>query len=380
MNAPLKSLLDFVNRIYEAALEAAGWPKIVEELCVVMDAPKAKLFTPLLAPEKGGLALCVGIPEAANQLWATRYMQHDVWVQAGFAKGLIREGNTVLDSDLVPVEEFERSKIYREHLRLFDIGRLCSAIVFDGSSPDLHATFISVVRGLHQPFSLAEREKMQLLVPHFSRALGLMYRLRDADLKAATSLATLDRLPSGVILINRAGRISYSNTEAQRVLKERDGLTEINGRLAIQGAARMQWERILQSILDPTMAHAPHFSDAVLVKRKSGNRPLRLQAAPLAINSTLPSDAIGILFINDPERRDRLDTHLLRDLYGATPAEIRLAEQLWAGHNLLGAAQRLKISSSTARTHLASLFGKTGTNRQAELLRALMSLQRRVRD
>jgi hypothetical protein len=176
-------------------------------------------------------------------------MQHDVWVQAGFAKGLIREGNTVLDSDLVPVEEFEKSKIYREHLRLFDIGRLCSGIVFDGSSPDLTATFVSVVRGIRKPFSLAEREKMQMLVPHLSRGLGLMYRLRDADLKAAASLATLDRLASGAILIDRSGRICYGNSEALRVLAAKDGVADVGGVFAVHGVGRMQWQTVFRSIL-----------------------------------------------------------------------------------------------------------------------------------
>jgi DNA-binding CsgD family transcriptional regulator len=368
-------LLQTVNLIYEAALDAGLWPKVVESLCEVMDAPKAKLFTPLLPAEKGGLSLCVGIPEAANQLWSTHYMQHDVWVQAGFAKGLIRQGNIVLDSDLVPAEEFEQSKIYREHLRLFDIGRLCSGIVFDGSAADLTATFVSVVRGLRRPFATAERKKMEILVPHLSRALGLMYRLRDAELKVATSLATLDRLPSGVILIDRVSRIVYSNREASTLVASREGLTDINGFLGVHDSVLPKWQALLKSLIEPVSAEVPHFSEAVLVPRP-GKKPLILQAAPIAGHSAFPRQAVGIVFLVDVDKKTYLDRHVAADLYGATPAELNLAEHLCGGDTVSHAAAKLSISEATARTQLASLFAKTGTHRQADLIRALMSLQR----
>ena len=372
-SSPFVKLL---NLIYEAALDAAVWPKVVESLCEVMEAPKAKLFTPLLAPEKGGMALCVGIPEAANQLWATHYMEHDVWVQAGFAKGLIREGNTVLDSDLVPAEEFEKSKIYREHLRLFDIGRLCSGIVFDGSNPTLVATFVSVVRGLRQPFTLVERKRMEMLVPHLSRSLGLMYRLRDADLKAAASLATLERLPSGIVLVDRDGRICYANVEASTLLAARDGVADVGGVFSVTTEGHQQWQAVLKSLIDPIVAEVPHFSEAVVVSRSSCKRPLVLQAAPIATCAGFPSDVVGILFIGDPERPLELNQQLARELYGVTAAELRLAEHLCAGQTVGEAAQQLRISEATVRTQLSALFQKTGTHRQADLLRALSSIQR----
>jgi DNA-binding CsgD family transcriptional regulator len=47
---------------------------------------------------------------------------------------------------------------------------------------------------------------------------------------------------------------------------------------------------------------------------------------------------------------------------------------------LQAAADRLGISLATARTHLAHVFDKTGTRRQAELVRLLLRSQPAIRE
>jgi DNA-binding CsgD family transcriptional regulator len=64
---------------------------------------------------------------------------------------------------------------------------------------------------------------------------------------------------------------------------------------------------------------------------------------------------------------------LLRDWYGLTPAEARVAVLLASGLSLDAIAERLGIGANTALTHLKSIFGKTDTRRQGELIRLLLS-------
>jgi DNA-binding CsgD family transcriptional regulator len=56
-----------------------------------------------------------------------------------------------------------------------------------------------------------------------------------------------------------------------------------------------------------------------------------------------------------------------------TPAEAGFAIEILSGDGIQAAADRLSISRSTARTHLSRIFDKTGTRRQAELVRVLIS-------
>jgi len=54
--------------------------------------------------------------------------------------------------------------------------------------------------------------------------------------------------------------------------------------------------------------------------------------------------------------------------FGLRPAEARLVAHLITGASLRSCAQALGIKYETARSYLKSVFEKTGTHRQAELV------------
>jgi DNA-binding CsgD family transcriptional regulator len=63
----------------------------------------------------------------------------------------------------------------------------------------------------------------------------------------------------------------------------------------------------------------------------------------------------------------------LQEVYGLTPAEARLLRALVQGEQLSAYAARAGVRISTAKTHLQSLFSKTGEKRQADLIRKALS-------
>ena len=58
-------------------------------------------------------------------------------------------------------------------------------------------------------------------------------------------------------------------------------------------------------------------------------------------------------------------------LFNLTPAEGRLAAGIATGQDLDAYAQKARVGKSTVRSHLKSIFHKTGTRRQQELVRLL---------
>jgi DNA-binding CsgD family transcriptional regulator len=67
---------------------------------------------------------------------------------------------------------------------------------------------------------------------------------------------------------------------------------------------------------------------------------------------------------------------LLRRQYKLTPAEAGFALEISKGQGRKAAAARRGITDSTARCHLSSIFGKTGTQRQAQLVRLILQAAR----
>jgi DNA-binding CsgD family transcriptional regulator len=78
-----------------------------------------------------------------------------------------------------------------------------------------------------------------------------------------------------------------------------------------------------------------------------------------------------MLLLFDPDRSILASTELVASDLGLSVREAELAVLLVNGCDVTGVAQRLHISIHTARTHLKSIFSKTGIRSQAELVRRI---------
>ena len=83
----------------------------------------------------------------------------------------------------------------------------------------------------------------------------------------------------------------------------------------------------------------------------------------------------AILFITDPETTADVRRQRLGEDFGLTPAEAAVAAEVVKADGLQAVSGRLGISLETVRTHLAHVFDKTCTRRQAELIRLLLLSQ-----
>ena len=102
--------------------------------------------------------------------------------------------------------------------------------------------------------------------------------------------------------------------------------------------------------------------------------PLSITVAPVRLESVamLGAAPAVIVCVTDTETGLRLPEQQLRDIFGLTRAEARLALALFEGLSLAEAAEALIISRFTAQNHLARIFEKTGVNRQATFDQAIM--------
>lgn len=64
----------------------------------------------------------------------------------------------------------------------------------------------------------------------------------------------------------------------------------------------------------------------------------------------------------------------LSALFDLTAAEAKVFSLIAAGKSVAQAARALDVQPSTAKTHLLRIFSKTGTHRQADLIRLSGSL------
>jgi DNA-binding CsgD family transcriptional regulator len=192
-----------------------------------------------------------------------------------------------------------------------------------------------------------------------------MHQTLHLHVEAEMGTAALNNQDLAVLIVDRDGEMRFANTSAEAILRRGDGLTMVRGRLTATSA-----EMALSGLLAGAVER--HHGGAMAVSRPFGHQPYHVLVAPLAPQSAL----VGawqrpLVLISDPERRTPLSADLLAQLFRFTAAESRLAMALLAGAEPAEYATANGVSLATVRTQLRALLAKTGTRRQAELVRLL---------
>ena len=89
-------------------------------------------------------------------------------------------------------------------------------------------------------------------------------------------------------------------------------------------------------------------------------------------HSVFHSGPAVIVCVTDLDAKVSLPAQTLRDLFGLSGGEARVALALFDGLDPREAAERLGLSVYTVRGHLIRIFEKTGARGQVELARLMM--------
>jgi len=376
-----------IDAIYEASLRPSAWPEAVACISGLLDAPFANLVTPTTPLDTGGFAFPFGVEERFLRLYATKYQEQDVWAIGAAKRGLVQSGRVYLGAEVIGFDELERTEFYRDFLEKIGIWDSCIGVVFDGLSSSEPMTACSLFRSRREPrFTEESRHVHRLVVSHVSRSLGTMFRLRGTELALASTFAALDAVQSGIVLFGERGNVLHVNQTALSILERHDGLSlragnplsdEVGWLSASHASDDKAVRCAIASALAAKAGNVDHFSRGVSIRRPSGARGYVFQVSTLPPANEFSAGhrvARAIGFLNDPEVIRQPSEQLLRSTYGLTHSEIQLAGILVKGTGLVEAARVLHVSQNTAKTQLQSIFQKTNTSRQAQLVRLLLSL------
>jgi DNA-binding CsgD family transcriptional regulator len=186
----------------------------------------------------------------------------------------------------------------------------------------------------------------------------------------------LDSLEHAVFGLSREGRIILSNRRAEAILQAGDAIRLSNGILT---SIFPEQNRHLQAALTEAVAAGAGMGispgTSLLLDRKSRESSLRITVTPFI--SPLPGSSAqlaALVFVSDSASRPQSRGAALRALYGLTPTEARIADRLLEGMDIRELGSQLGLTVETARFHVKRILSKTGTRRQTELMRMMLSL------
>jgi DNA-binding CsgD family transcriptional regulator len=303
------------------------------------------------------------------------YYHHvDEWSQRAASSTV---GRPFLSQDLMAEREARNTEIYCDYARPIGVFHIVGAVV----PTPTHLIGL----GIHRPekakaFTEVDRSLMAELVPHLVQAVDLAAKFGQLRVPATQetcervlarlSLAALDAVGLGLVLLDDAGFVRHLTPQAERFIQRQSGLRLHHRRLEIANpVAQARFATLLDGVLRKNLAGGL----VPLARELERTRAPALQVCPLPPDLVSEIEEPMALVLLGGSNEREIPLPMLMDLFGFTRSEAMLVQGLVEGQTLQAYSAEIGIGLETARTHLKRIYAKTGYDRQADLVRAVIS-------
>jgi DNA-binding CsgD family transcriptional regulator len=357
-----------VGDIYDAALDPALWPDALGKAGRFVGGHGAGLYAKDASAKTGNIFYHDGVIDPHYiALYFDKYVKLDPSTTAHFFSEIEKP---VATADILPYEEFVETRFYKEWARPQGlVDHVTTVLERSATSVALFGVF------RHEQHGLADdemRRRMRLIAPHVRRAvlIGRAIDLRTAE--AASFADTFDGLGAGLFLVDATGRIVHANAAGHAMLAAGD-LVRANGDRLASGDPDTD-----QDLLD-IFAAAGAGDAAVGIKgiavplAASGGERHVAHVLPLTSGARRRAGAsyaaVAALFVHKAALATPSPPEVIAKSYKLTPSELRVLLAVVEVGGSPEVAEALGIAESTVKFHLKRLFEKTGTRRQADLVK-----------
>jgi DNA-binding CsgD family transcriptional regulator len=293
------------------------------------------------------------------------YWQRDIWVERATKLGVAR---VLASKDVVADSEFRETEFYRDWCRSLDVFYVVGAVFQTGKDE------LGII-GIHRPkgagtYQDTDKQLVARFLPHLQRALQIRNRIGQAALARRVFDETLNRTDTATIVVVADGHIVLTNPVAETLLANGTAVRVHKGRLTTTN--QFDTGRLLSLVRSASnMGEAQNEPGGVMAVRQANAPPLTVLVAPFRLALPGLATPSAIVFIRDPNRPISA-AGSLQALFQLTPAEARIAQELANGKSLAEIAASHGARLQTVRKQLKSIFAKTGTNRQAQCVAAIL--------
>lgn len=374
LNISAERLSDVIASIYDCVIVPSGWEATLRMIHAEFELANAALTIHMLPAGTGSVVVTSGIETE----WLTRgasFVDEVVELWGGAER--VRKyplDEPILQSSIECWPKVLASAYRRDWC--LPQGLVDQVMIGMASQPTMVGALAMGVHRSRRDVGEDDLAGLRLLAPHLRRAVTISGLLDLKEVETRTLTAALDAYSAAIILVDEQMAIVHANRAGEEMLAAGDPVTLRNGRLtsrfdvsnaAIEAA-------VAQSALDESGISRRGIG--VPLRTRDGE-PRVVHVLPLSrgeIRPGLMRRSVAALFIAPAAAPPPFPGTALGLLYELTPAETRILEMIAEGHTQAEIASELGIAPTTVKTHLLRVFDKTGTRRQADLVRLVASL------
>jgi DNA-binding CsgD family transcriptional regulator/PAS domain-containing protein len=356
-----------IGDIYDTALDPELWPPVLQKVCTFVRGSMASILSQDPIKNTANIYFSWGIDQYYENLYLDRYYTLNPLFPAIL---FFPAGDVYGVADIMSHAEMGESRLYKEWMEPQGF------IDFVGCTLEKSATsvaFHAVVRHRSDGFVDDEaRRRMRLVGPHVRRAILVGKVIDLSKVEAAVLADALDGLAAGMFLVDSSGRIAHANAAGQEMLAEGSVVSMAGTQLL---ANEPQANQTLREVLERAAAGDAALGTNGIAVPLAARNGMDHIAHVLPLNSArrrqagMRYGAVAAIFVQRATLDLRSPLEAVSRRYGLTAGELRVLDALVSGGNVSAMANLLGISEGTVRNHLHRLFAKTGTSRQADLVK-----------
>lgn len=364
------SLQRILASLHEAVLDDSHWPAtsgLIDEAC----GAKSNFLVSGEGPsQKDGAVFFARACLRGRRYQELEQLYFEVYFPLDERIGRITQ---LPDSQLVHVsslytgEEVRTSRVYNEALPLYS-ARDSLNVRLDGPAGSHIAWVVGdPVEGYG--WSSSRVETIERLLPHLRQYVRVRQALVDAGALGSSLATLLENKKTGVIQLDRRGRIVEANDHARHLLRNGDGLADRSGLLhASSSTDDQKLQKLLAGALPPFGRQGA--SGSMVVRRSLLSPALVVHISPVGEDQTdsRSQRVAALVLVMDPLNRAIVDPGLVAATLGLTPAESHVAVLLAQGKTIRDIAFETGRSTGTIQWHIKQIFNKHGLSRQVELV------------
>ncbi|MCB8878102.1 helix-turn-helix transcriptional regulator [Acidisoma silvae] len=369
----MNELSQLIGDIYDTVISPESWPRVLERITDYVGAARSILILEdAIEPTKSVFYVSFNDPEWVKSYLETYLLLNPMRLSS---IGQVEAGMVILTSDVMAIEEYARSRFATEFLaprRMVDV----AVAVLEATATTI--TVLAFVRSKEQ--GLADellRQKLELIGPHVRRAATIGRVLNQQTLEVSIFSHTLDRLDGAIFLLDKRATVLHSNQGARTLLAEHPEMIAIVG-----GKVRASAQQT-RELFETALIQAGEGDNALGTE---GISIIFGSAEGRAIVGTLISlvsgsrkslggsyRAVAALFIRELQFDSPASVDMLRSHFGLTRREIAVVAGIVELGGVPQIAAVLGLAPETVKSHLKSIFRKTGTSRQVDLVKLVAS-------
>ncbi|EFH10557.1 helix-turn-helix transcriptional regulator [Pseudoroseomonas cervicalis] len=349
-----------------------GWPAILRGLASLLGAQNVSMHREGGSLPRPTILATLNVPSETARAYREYFFSRDI---ALMRLARAPQGQAFYTQTYLSDAEVEASEFYNDLLR----PGLGNAFYVAGVEAPLGDQ--TLVLGLHRaremgPYTPEQMATLQILWPHLMRAMRVEEQLLASRTLARIGYAALDELPSGIAILRADRRCIFMNRAGRRMLLRRGGpmLQSGGGRLRLLQPSA---DAMFATLLGQATAGQPSRAGSMRCPSAEGHLALMLVPFRLPLPDLPPVPGpLALLLASDPNAAPGQLGDQVMAMFNVTRAEAEVAASLATGLSVEEVALARGVRLTTIRSQVQSLLAKTGTNRQGELLRLLLSLPR----